>query len=69
MHSKWGTSRPWFLWLCAPFALSGILTFATPNLSAGNAAIYAAATYIASSVLYTGINTPVTAILSALSPS
>jgi sugar (glycoside-pentoside-hexuronide) transporter len=66
VRSKWGSSRPWFLWLCVPFALSGILTFATPDLSATNKAIYAAATYIACSVLYTGINTPVTAILSAL---
>ncbi len=66
VHSKWGRSRPWFLWLCVPFALSGILTFATPDLSAANKAIYAAATYVVCSVLYTGINTPVTAILSAL---
>jgi len=66
VHSRWGRSRPWFLWLCVPFALSGILTFATPDLSPSNKAIYAAVTYIACSVLYTGINTPVTAILSAL---
>jgi len=66
VHSRWGKSRPWFLWLCVPFAVSGVLTFATPELSGGNKAIYAAATYILCSVLYTGINTPVTAILSAL---
>jgi sugar (glycoside-pentoside-hexuronide) transporter len=66
LRSKWGKSRPWFLWLCVPFAVSGILSFATPNLSPENKAIYAAATYIVCSVLYTGNNTPVTAILSAL---
>ena len=66
VHSKWGRSRPWFLWLCAPFALSGVLTFATPDLSGGLKAVYAGATYIVCSVIYTGINTPVTAILSAL---
>jgi sugar (glycoside-pentoside-hexuronide) transporter len=66
VHSRWGKSRPWFLWLCVPFAVSGILTFATPNFSQANKAIYAAATYIVCSVIYTGINTPVTAILSAL---
>lgn len=21
-HSRWGKSRPWFLWLCVPFATS-----------------------------------------------
>lgn len=64
--SRWGKIRPWFLWLCVPFALFGILTFVTPDLQ-GNAKIfYAAGTYIIVNILYTGINTPVTAILSAL---
>ena len=26
-HSRWGKSRPWFLWLCVPFAIFGVLTF------------------------------------------
>jgi sugar (glycoside-pentoside-hexuronide) transporter len=65
-NSRWGKIRPWFLWLCVPFALFGILTFVTPDL-AGNAKIlYAAGTYIIVNILYTGINTPVTAILSVL---
>src|SRR5215469_16068820 len=68
-HSKWGKGRPWFLWLCVPFAVFGVLTFLTPNLSYNTKVIYAAATYIISSVLYTGINTPVTSILSALTPN
>lgn len=67
--SRWGKIRPWFLWLCGPFALFGILTFVTPNLS-GNAKIfYAAGTYIIVNILYTGINTPVTAILAVLTSS
>ena len=44
----------------------GVLTFLTPNLSYHAKLIYAAVTYIGCSVLYTGINTPVTSILSAL---
>src|SRR5437773_1651833 len=24
VRSRWGKSRPWFLWLCIPFAVSGI---------------------------------------------
>jgi len=67
-HSKWGKSRPWFLWLCVPFAVFGVLTFLTPNLGYTAKVIYAAGTYIICSVLYTGINTPVTSILSALTP-
>ena len=67
-HSRWGRSRPWFLWLCGPFAVFGVLTFLTPDFSYHGKVLYAAATYIICSVLYTGINTPVTSILSALTP-
>jgi sugar (glycoside-pentoside-hexuronide) transporter len=68
-RSRWGKSRPWFLWLCVPFAIFGVLTFLTPNISYHAKVVYAAATYIICSVLYTGINTPVTSILSALTPN
>jgi len=67
-RSRWGKSRPWFLWLCVPFATFGVLTFLTPDLSHTAKVIYAAVTYVGCSVLYTGINTPVTSILSALTP-
>lgn len=65
-NSRWGKSRPWFLWLCVPFAAFGILTFQAPELSHAAKVWYAGITYVACSVLYTGINTPVTSILSAL---
>ena len=91
-QSRWGKSRPWFLWLCVPFAVFGVLTFLTPefghavktihipfitwklesitlNLQYTNNALYAAATYIVCSILYTGINTPVTSILASLTAS
>lgn len=65
-NSRWGKSRPWFLWLCLPFATFGVLIFLTPDLGHTAKIAYAAGTYIVASVLYTGINTPVTSILSAL---
>ncbi len=68
-HSRWGKSRPWFLWLCFPFAIFGVLTFLSPNLSPTAKAFYSGGTYIVCSILYTGINTPVTSILSALTPN
>ena len=64
--SRWGRSRPWFLWLSGPFALFGVLTFATPKLGGMAKVAYAAVTYGCCSVLYTGINTPVTSILANL---
>ncbi|BET68878.1 MFS transporter [Opitutales bacterium ASA1] len=65
-RSRWGKSRPWFLWLSLPFATFGVLTFLTPDIGYTAKVWYAAITYIGCSVLYTGINTPVTSILSAL---
>jgi sugar (glycoside-pentoside-hexuronide) transporter len=67
-NSRWGKSRPWFLWLCVPYAAFGILTFLTPGLSPHAKIFYSAATYIICGILYTGINTPVTSILAALTP-
>ena len=67
-RSRWGTYRPWFLWLAVPYAVFGVLTFLTPGLSDNGKAVYAAATYIVCGILYTGINTPITAILSMLTP-
>ena len=67
-HSRWGKSRPWFLWLCVPFAVAGVATFVTPSVGPTEKIIYAACTYVICSILYTGINTPVTAILAALAP-
>jgi sugar (glycoside-pentoside-hexuronide) transporter len=65
-NSRLGKSRPWFLWLCFPFALFGVLTFLTPDLAGQAKVLYAGGAYIICSILYTGINTPVTSILSAL---
>lgn len=67
-RSKYGKHRPWFLWLCVPFATFGVLTFVTPDLGHTAKVVYAGVTYVICSILYTGINTPVTSILSTLSP-
>ncbi|HEX5283609.1 MAG TPA: glycoside-pentoside-hexuronide (GPH):cation symporter [Bryocella sp.] len=68
-RSRFGKSRPWFLWLCVPFAVAGVATFITPNIGPTAKIVYAACTYVSCSILYTGINTPVTAILASLTPS
>ena len=43
-NSRWGKSRPWFLWLCVPFATFGVLTFLTPDLGHSAKVWYAAVT-------------------------
>ena len=64
-NTKWGQSRPWFLWLCVPFAVTVFIAFTAPSLP--NASMkfwYALITYIlAAGAVYTGIQTPITAIL------
>jgi sugar (glycoside-pentoside-hexuronide) transporter len=65
-RSKWGKSRPWFLWLGLPFGIFGVLTFLAPDLGYRAKLTYAAVTYAGCNILFTGINTPVTSILSSL---
>ncbi len=64
-HTKWGQSRPYFLWLCIPFAIATFLAFTAPSNLHGTAKlVYAGVTYIlAAGIIYTGIQTPITAIL------
>ncbi|KAF6589887.1 MFS transporter, partial [Paenibacillus sp. EKM208P] len=40
--SKYGQSRPYFLWLAIPFAVFMVLTFTTPNWSESGKIAYAA---------------------------
>lgn len=67
--TRWGQSRPYFLWLCVPFALFTWLTFTTPDLSGTWKIIYATITYILAGIFYTGISSPITSILPNLSNS
>ncbi|TCD53658.1 MFS transporter [Alloscardovia theropitheci] len=64
-NTKWGQSRPWFLWLCVPFAVTAFIAFTAPDLPNGVSKFwYALITYIlAAGAVYTGVQTPITAIL------
>lgn len=63
-HTKWGQSRPYFLWLAVPFGVATLLAFLSPSLSATGKVWYAGVTYIlAAGIIYTGIQTPINSIL------
>ncbi|HIZ96457.1 MAG TPA: MFS transporter [Candidatus Ligilactobacillus excrementavium] len=62
-HSKWGKSRPFFLWYALPYVLVAILTFVTPDFSGGGKLAWAYVTYLGLGFLYTAVNLPVTSIL------
>ncbi|PLS04915.1 MFS transporter [Neobacillus cucumis] len=62
-RTKWGKNRPYWLWLSVPFGVMVFLSFLAPDLSASAKFTYALITYILAGVVYTGIGTPITAIL------
>ena len=62
-NSKYGKSRPYFLWLAFPFAISVILVFTTPDISTNFKIVYASITYIVANIIYSGIQTSITSIL------
>lgn len=61
--SKYGQSRPYFMWLCIPFALFMWLTFTTPELDGAAKVIYVVVVYILAGIFYTGIQTAITSVL------
>lgn len=65
-HTKWGKSRPWFLFGAVPFAAAALLAFSVPNISPSGKLVYAYATYIFLSFMYTVVNIPLASILPAL---
>ncbi|AEB07817.1 sugar (Glycoside-Pentoside-Hexuronide) transporter [Coriobacterium glomerans PW2] len=65
-HTRWGKSRPYFLWFSIPFAVFCVLCFTTPDLSISNKIIWAYVTYIGVDVLYSAVNIPITSILPSL---
>lgn len=57
--SKWGQSRPWILWMAAPYALGAILLFTVPHTSETLQFIYMFVTYnFCTTICYTAINLP-----------
>lgn len=66
-HSRFGKSRPFFLWYAFPYVIFAILTFITPNFSYGGKIAWAYFTYLGLGFLYTAVNLPITSILPTLS--
>lgn len=63
-HSKYGNSRPFFLWYAFPYVIFAVLTFVTPNfLPHSGKLIWAYVTYLGLGFFYTAVNLPITSIL------
>lgn len=65
-HSKWGKSRPFFLWYALPYVAFAILTFVTPPFSGTGKLVWAYVTYLGLGFFYTAVNLPITSILPTL---
>jgi glycoside/pentoside/hexuronide:cation symporter, GPH family len=61
-RSRWGSFRPYLLWMCVPLALATVLTFTVPDLEARGKLIYAWITYHLLMVTYTAVNIPYSAL-------
>ena len=66
-RTAWGRFRPYLLWGAIPFAITGIFTFYTPDLSPGGKLVYAYVTYIAVFMAYTLVNIPYGALMGVIS--
>lgn len=62
-HSRFGKSRPFFLWYAAPYVISAILTFMVIPGSHTIRLLWAYLTYLALGFFYTAVNLPITSVL------
>ena len=61
--TRWGTYRPYLLFVPLPLAIVSVLLFAAPELSASGKVAYAAILYICYGMLVTAIEIPYSALL------
>lgn len=68
-RTSWGRFRPYLIWMAIPFAITGMLTFYTPDLGPTGKLVYAYITYTLVMMSYTAINVPYGALMGVISPS
>ena len=65
-RTRWGNFRPYLLFVAVPFAIIGVLTFTTPDLSEQGRLVYAYVTYTLMMMVYTAINVPYASLLGVM---
>lgn len=66
-HSRYGHSRPFFLWYALPYVVVAVLTFVIPPLPHAGKLVWAYVTYLLLGFFYSTVNLPITSILPSLS--
>lgn len=64
--SRWGRYRPYFLFLAVPFGIAVFLTFSTPDWDYNSKLVWAYATYILVTVIFTAVTIPYISIIGVL---
>ncbi|MCD2256337.1 MFS transporter [Agrilactobacillus fermenti] len=65
-HSKYGHSRPFFLWYAFPYVIVAALTFVVPPFNHMGKLFWAYLTYLLLGFFYSAVNLPITSILPSL---
>jgi GPH family glycoside/pentoside/hexuronide:cation symporter len=66
VNSRWGRFRPWFLYMSVPFGLSVFLMFSTPDWDYNAKLIWAYATYIFVTLMFTAVTIPYISLIGVL---
>ncbi len=61
-HTRWGSFRPYLLWVSVPYGVATVLVFTPFDLTASNQILYAVVSYSGLMVFYTAINIPYSAL-------
>ncbi|WP_346839538.1 MFS transporter [Microbulbifer sp. SAOS-129_SWC] len=64
--TRWGRYRPYFLFLAVPFGVSVFLTFSTPDFDYNGKLVWAYATYILVTLMFTAVTIPYISIIGVL---
>ncbi|MDT3391834.1 MAG: MFS transporter [Bacillota bacterium] len=62
-QSRFGKSRPFFLWFALPYAIFAVLVFITPDFGYTGKLIWSYVTYLGLGFLYSTVNLPITSVL------
>ena len=66
INTRWGRYRPYFLALAVPFGISVFLTFTTPDLDYNQKLVWAYATYILVTLVFTAVTIPYISLIGVL---
>ena len=64
--SRWGTYRPWLIFVAIPLGVVFALLLYTPDLGPAGRRVYAYALYLLMMVVYTAVNVPYGSLLGVM---